>query len=99
MDRIQSRPTDALTYNPNEPKYWERAKLDQELERVFDICAGCRLCFNLCPSFPELFGALDQTDGDVRGLNAAQKQRVIGDDEANKRLTRPYRNPWKHPGT
>ena len=77
MNRIQSRPTDALTYNPNEPKYWDRAKLDQEIERVFDICAGCRLCFNLCPSFPELFGALDQTDGDVRSLSAVQNQRVI----------------------
>ena len=59
MNRIQSRPTDALTYNPNEPKYWERAALDHEIERVFDICAGCRLCFNLCPSFPALFDALD----------------------------------------
>ena len=75
MDRIKSRPTDALTYNPNEPKYWDRAALDKEIERVFDICQGCRLCFNLCPSFPELFGALDSSDGDVRSLSAAQNQR------------------------
>ncbi|MBO0723860.1 MAG: Gfo/Idh/MocA family oxidoreductase, partial [Blastocatellia bacterium] len=27
----------------------------------------------------------------------AQKQRVIGDDDANKRLRRPYRRPWTHP--
>ena len=60
-----------------EPKYWERAALDKEIERVFDICQGCRLCFNLCPSFPELFGALDRGDGDVRSLSAEQNQRVI----------------------
>ncbi len=34
-----------------------------------------------------------------RSLNwDAAKQQVIGDEEANKLLTRPYRKPWIHPG-
>ena len=27
----------------------------------------------------------------------AAKHQVVGDDEANKLLRRPYRNPWVHP--
>jgi Fe-S oxidoreductase len=78
MARIESRPTDALTYDSNEPRYWERAQLDQEIDRVFDICAGCRLCLNLCPSFPALFKAIDDHGTeDVRSLAPAQKREVI----------------------
>ena len=78
MARIESRPTDATSYNSTEPSYWERAKLDREIDRAFDICHGCRLCFNLCPSFPALFDAIDaRASGDVRDLAPAEKQRVV----------------------
>ena len=39
--------------------FWNEESLTQELERVFDICHGCRRCFNLCNSFPTLFDAID----------------------------------------
>jgi glycerol-3-phosphate dehydrogenase subunit C len=77
MSRIEARPTEALSYDPNESRYWERVKLDIEIERVFDICHGCRLCFNLCPSFPDLFKAVDAKGDDVRNLSPAEKDRVI----------------------
>lgn len=48
--------------NPREPGYWDREKLVAEEKRVFEICNGCRLCWNLCPSFPALFKAVDALD-------------------------------------
>lgn len=47
---------------PREPVYWSREALVAEEKRVFEICNGCRLCFNLCPSFPALFDAVDALD-------------------------------------
>ncbi|MDJ0911253.1 MAG: heterodisulfide reductase-related iron-sulfur binding cluster [Woeseiaceae bacterium] len=43
-------------------EFYDDAALDAELERVFDICHGCRRCFNLCNSFPTLFDAVDESD-------------------------------------
>jgi len=43
------------------PEFTDPAALDRELERVFDICHGCRRCFSLCHSFPTLFDAVDAT--------------------------------------
>ncbi len=75
--RIESRPTDGLSYSPTEARYWDRAGLDKELERVYDICHGCRLCFNLCPSFPALFDAVDREGDDVRKLTREETWRVV----------------------
>lgn len=47
---------------PREDIYWSRDALVAEEKRVFEICNGCRLCFNLCPSFPSLFDAIDALD-------------------------------------
>ena len=33
------------------PDFLNPEKLDSEMRRVFDICHGCRRCFNLCDSF------------------------------------------------
>ncbi len=39
--------------------YYDQTAIDAELHRVFDICHGCRRCFNLCDSFPRLFDLID----------------------------------------
>ena len=43
------------------PEYHDRAAVDAELERVFDICHGCRRCVNLCAAFPTLFDLVDES--------------------------------------
>ena len=42
--------------------FYDEAPLFEELERVFDICHGCRRCFNLCNAFPTLFDAVDESE-------------------------------------
>ncbi|MGD2073356.1 MAG: heterodisulfide reductase-related iron-sulfur binding cluster [Gammaproteobacteria bacterium] len=44
------------------PDYYDQSALMQELERVFDICHGCRRCFSLCNAFPTLFDAIDESE-------------------------------------
>ena len=45
-----------------DPKFYDVEDLNQELERVFDICHGCRRCVSLCNSFPTLFDLVDESD-------------------------------------
>jgi glycerol-3-phosphate dehydrogenase subunit C len=43
--------------------FWNEDSLVKEMQRVFDICHGCRRCFSLCHAFPTLFDAIDSTAG------------------------------------
>jgi Fe-S oxidoreductase len=64
-------------YDPSDARYFDGDDLAAETERVFDLCHGCRLCFNLCPSFPSLFDFVDQHDGEVSALTAAERDQVV----------------------
>ncbi|MDH3645184.1 MAG: heterodisulfide reductase-related iron-sulfur binding cluster [Gammaproteobacteria bacterium] len=72
---------DAPTRHPIDWKsadFWDEEKLDAELERVYDICHGCRRCFSLCNSFPVLFDAVDQSDtGEVDGISREASWEVV----------------------
>ncbi len=75
---ISYRPTDGLSYDPTEPKYWDETALAKELTRVFEVCHGCRMCFKYCDSFPDLFSLLDDKyDGNVRKLTADDTRGVM----------------------
>jgi len=56
---------DAPTRHPldwQSDEFHDEQALMAELERVFDICHGCRRCFNLCNAFPTLFDAVDESE-------------------------------------
>ena len=47
--------------NWKSPEFHDEDALFAELERVYDICHGCRRCFNLCHAFPTLFDLVDES--------------------------------------
>ena len=56
-----------------DPAYYDLAAVEKEMERVFDICHGCRRCFNLCDSFPKLFDMIDESPtGELDGVDKAK---------------------------
>jgi Fe-S oxidoreductase len=58
--------------------FYDQASLMKEMERVFDICHGCRRCVSLCQSFPNLFDLVDATDdGEVHGVKKDDYWQVV----------------------
>ena len=43
-----------------DPEFLREERIEREMRRVFDVCHGCRRCFNLCEAFPTLFKLIDQ---------------------------------------
>jgi len=76
---ISYQPTPGLTYDPDDPKYWDASALVGELRRTFEICHGCRLCFKFCDTFPTLFSLIDDAthDGDVRRLTERETEGIL----------------------
>jgi Fe-S oxidoreductase len=68
-----------MSYDPEQPKYWDAHALQQEVTRGFELCHGCRMCFKYCDSFPILFDLLDRKhEGDVRRIDRPETDRVLG---------------------
>ncbi|MFX3657870.1 MAG: (Fe-S)-binding protein [bacterium] len=58
--------------------FYDTDALHDELERVFDICHGCRRCVSLCDSFPTLFDLVDESPTmEVDGVDKADYMKVV----------------------
>jgi Fe-S oxidoreductase len=75
---ISYQPTDGLSYDPEDPVYWDKSGLRKELTRTFEVCHGCRMCFKFCDTFPDLFKLIDtHHDGDVRKITPDETDAVL----------------------
>ncbi len=62
----------------NDPDFYDMDKINAELERVFDICHGCRRCFNLCDAFPRLFDLIDESEsGELDSVAREDYKQVV----------------------
>ncbi|MEO8154213.1 MAG: heterodisulfide reductase-related iron-sulfur binding cluster [Rhizobacter sp.] len=60
------------------PDFYDEDKCLHEMERIFDICHGCRRCVSLCQSFPTLFDLVDEgKTQEVDGVAKADYWRVV----------------------
>ena len=60
------------------PSFYDKDACFDEMERVFDICHGCRRCVSLCQAFPTLFDLVDATeDGEVHGVSRQAYWQVV----------------------
>ncbi len=61
-----------------DPAFYDEAKALDEMQRVFDICHGCRRCVSLCNAFPTLFDLIDESaSGEIDGVDRADYAKVV----------------------
>jgi glycerol-3-phosphate dehydrogenase subunit C len=61
-----------------EADFWDGPALEKELERVYDICHGCRRCVSLCNAFPTLFDLVDESSTmEVDGIAKSDYNKVV----------------------
>jgi glycerol-3-phosphate dehydrogenase subunit C len=60
------------------PQFYDQAACEKELERIFDICHGCRRCVSLCNAFPKLFDFIDEAgDEETAGVPKEKFWQVV----------------------
>jgi Fe-S oxidoreductase len=61
-----------------QPDFYDAQKVTAEVERVFEICHGCRRCVNLCTAFPHLFDLIDEgATGELDGVDKSRLGEVV----------------------
>ncbi len=81
MNSMREGNLEAPTRHPlgwKNPDFHNEDKLMHELERIFDICHGCRRCVSLCTAFPALFALVDESPTmEVDGVEKKDYWKVV----------------------
>jgi glycerol-3-phosphate dehydrogenase subunit C len=64
--------------NWKDTEFYDQTALFAELERVYDVCHGCRRCVSLCDAFPTLFDLVDESATfEVDGVDKKDYWKVV----------------------
>jgi Fe-S oxidoreductase len=76
---------EAIGLKVDDPRFWDPAHLRGEVDRIFDICWSCRLCFKFCGSFPTMFELIDKGTERMRAEYLAAHPEIVAAADAKRR--------------
>ena len=88
---------EAIGLKVDHPRFWDPEHLREEIDRVFDICWGCRLCFKFCGSFPTLFELIDAKTERMRVEHLGAHPEVVASADAKRRAAAAQPQPEHEP--
>jgi len=88
---------EAIGLKVDDPRFWDANHLRGEVERIFDICWGCRLCFKFCGSFPTLFELIDNKTEQLREQYLAAHPEVVAAADERRRAAAEQPEPVHNP--
>jgi glycerol-3-phosphate dehydrogenase subunit C len=86
---------EAIGLRIGEAKFWDQNDLRREVDRIFDVCHSCRLCFKFCGTFPTLFELIDKKTEARRSEHLAAHPELIEQAE-RKRTAAAAAGPREH---
>ena len=68
-----------MTFDFDDPKYYDTKAVEKELKRVTERCDGCRRCYRLCTPFDFMLDdCVDKNDGDLSKITSADYRKMVG---------------------
>jgi glycerol-3-phosphate dehydrogenase subunit C len=90
--------SEAIGLKVNDPRFWDEGDLRREVDRIFDICHSCRLCFKFCGSFPALFESIDGRTDRMRRAHLEAHPEISVQAEERRREAAGREEPEEESG-